>query len=373
MRAIGVVHIIQHMRRGGGTESRLCDILRRLDKSRFSPFLVMMARSFPEHDLDGIRVIEVGLTPGGKGWWAQSRFAVRLAAALRRHRIQVVHSHARSADRLALALAHMAGVKVVRTMHNVPRAATRSGLGTRLMELFTDRWTAVGPSVADYMKQWGIKPGKIVTILNGSDLSLFRKGEPEERRKARAALGLEPESILCLAVGRLFPQKNYPMLLRSFDAARRQASGLRLVIAGEGPERAALEALIRELDLGGRATLLGLRDDVPDLLRAADIFLMASQYEGLGCAAVEALASSKPVVATRVEGLRDVVLHDQTGYLVDSGDADAFAAAIVQLAGQPELRQRFGRRGREDAEERFSLEGMVRRYENVYESLLGTE
>jgi glycosyltransferase involved in cell wall biosynthesis len=241
------------------------------------------------------------------------------------------------------------------------------------MDLFTDRWTAVGPSVADYMKRNGIKPEKIETILNGIDLSRFRKAGPEERRTVRAALGLEPESILCLAVGRLFPQKNYPMLLRSFDAARRQAGGLRLFIAGEGPERASLERLIRELDLGRQATLLGLRDDVPDLLRAADIFVMASHYEGLGCAAVEALAVSKPVVATRVEGLRDVVLPRQTGILVEAGDVSAFASAIVELAGQPDLRERFGRRGREDAEERFSLDGMVRRYENVYKSLLGME
>ncbi len=373
MSAIGVAHIVQHMRRGGGAEPLVCNILRRLDKSRFSPFLVMMGRAYPEHDLEGIRVLEIGLTASGKGWWTQSRFAVRLAATLRRNRIQVVHSHARSADRLALVLARITGAKVVRTMHNAPRVASRTGLGTWIMELFTDRWTAVGPSVADYMKQCGIKPEKIETILNGTDLSRFRKGEPEERRTARAALGLEPEAIMCLAVGRLFPQKNYPLLLRSFDAARRQASGLRLFIAGEGPERAALETLIRDLDLGGCATLLGLRDDVPDLLRAADIFLMASEYEGLGCAAVEALATSKPVVATRVAGLQDVVLPGQTGYLVAPGDAKAFATAIVQLAAQPLLREQFGRRGREDAVERFSLDGMVRRYENVYQSLVGVE
>ena len=354
-------------------EARLCEMLRRLDKSRFTPFLVMMARALPEHDLAGIRVLEVGLTPGRRGWWTQSRFAVRLAAALRRHRIQVVHSHARSADRLALVLARMRGVKVVRTMHNVPRDATRTGLGTRLMELFTDRWTAVSPSVADYLKRCGVKPEKIETILNGIDLSRFRKGEPEERRKARAALGLEPDSILCLAVGRLFPQKNYPLLLRSFDRACRQPSGLRLFIAGEGPERASLETLIRELNLGGRVTLLGLRDDVPDLLRAADIFLAASHYEGLCNSAIEALASCRPVVATRVEGLQDVVLPGQTGCLVDRGDAGGFAAAIVQLAGHPDLRDQFGRRGRVDAEERFSLDAMVRGYENVYKCLLGME
>jgi glycosyltransferase involved in cell wall biosynthesis len=373
MPAVGVAHIVQHMRRGGGAEPLVCNILRRLDKSRFSPFLVMMGRAYPEHDLEGIRILEIGLTASGKGWWTQSRFAVRLAAALRRERIQVVHSHARSADRLALALAHMAGAKVVRTMHNSPRDSSRSGLGRRIMELFTDRWTAVGPSVADYMKRCGIKPEKTETILNGIDLGRFRNGEPEARRMLRAALGLEPDAIVCLAVGRLFPQKNYPLLLRSFDAARRQADGLRLFIAGEGPDRASLETLIRELNLGGRATLLGLRDDIPDLLCAADIFVMASHYEGLTCAALEALAASKPIVATSVEGLRDTVLPDQTGYLVAPDDANAFAAAIAQLAAQPALRDQFGRRARQDAEERFSLDGMVRRYENVYKSLLGME
>ena len=373
MSAIGVAHIVQHMRRGGGAEPLVCNILRRLDQSRFSPFLVMMGRAYPEHDLEGISILDIGLTASGKGWWTQARFAVRLAAALRRNRIQVVHSHARSADRLALVLARMIGAKVVRTMHNAPRDSSRSGLGTRIMERFTDRWTAVGPSVAEYMKQCGIKPEKIEVILNGTDLNRFRQGEPEERRTARAALELEPNAIVCLAVGRLFPQKNYPLLLRSFDAARRQAAALRLFIAGEGPERPALEDLIRELDMGGSASLLGLRDDVPDLLRAADIFLMASDYEGLGCAAVEALATSKPVVATRVEGLQDVVLPGETGYLVAPGDAKAFAAAILQLAAQPILREQFGHRGREDAVERFSLDRMVRRYENLYKSLLGME
>jgi glycosyltransferase involved in cell wall biosynthesis len=366
---IRVVNVFQNMGKGGGAESLWLNVLRRQDRSRFDCSIVKLDDTASEYDLSEFQVLDIEPKPRQRGFPVQVAFGFAFAREMRRRGVQIVQSHARSADRPALALAKLWGARVVRTMHNVPRAARRTGLGARIMEQFTDRWAAVSPSVADYLKGCGVRPEKIATIVNGIDLDRFRPAAPEQIAATRAALGLAPGTIMCLAVGRLFPQKNYPLLLRALDAARRRRSDLRLFIAGEGPERAALEALIRELDLSGQATLLGLRDDIPNLLRAADLFVMASHYEGLGCAAVEAMAASKPVIATHVEGLKDVVASGRTGMLVPAGGTEAMALEIGRLATDAELRARMGREGRKRAEEVFSLESMVRAYETLYERL----
>ena len=366
---IRVVNVFQNMGKGGGAESLWLNVLRRHDRSRFDCSIVKLGETASEYDLSEFQVLDIGPKPSQRGFLTQAAFGLAFAREMRRRGVQIVQSHARSADRPALALAKLWGARVLRTMHNVPKASGRTGLGMRIMELFTDQWAAVGPSVADYLKGCGVRPEKIATIVNGIDLGRFRGAAPEQIAATRAKLGLAPGTIMCLAVGRLFPQKNYPLLLRAFDAARRKRSGLRLFIAGEGPERAALEALIRELDLGGHATLLGLRDDIPSLLHAADLFVMASLYEGLSCAAVEAMAAGKPLIATNVSGLKDAVVSGRTGMLVPSGDVEALALEIGRLAADADLRARMGREGLKRAEEVFSLESMVRAYEALYERL----
>jgi glycosyltransferase involved in cell wall biosynthesis len=373
---IRVVNVFQNMAKGGGAESLWLNVLRRQDRARFDCSIVKLGDAAPEHDLSEFQVLDIKPKPSGRRFPVQVAFGLAFAREMRRRGVQIVQSHARSADRPALALAKLRGARILRTMHNVPKAAGRTGLGTRFMEHFTDHWAAVSPSAADYLKGCGVRPEKIATIVNGIDLDRFCGAAPEQVAATRASLGLAPGTILCLAVGRLFPQKNYPLLLRALDAARRlgcrpasRRSDLRLFIAGEGPERAAIEALIRKLDLGGQATLLGLRDDIPNLLRAADLFVMASHYEGLGCAAIEAMAASKPVIATNVEGLRDVVVSGRTGMLVPAGDTEAMALEIGRLATDAGLRARMGREGRKRAEEVFSLESMVHAYEALYEHL----
>jgi glycosyltransferase involved in cell wall biosynthesis len=344
-------------------------VLRRQDRSRFDCFIVKLGVAPSEYDLSEFQVLDIEPKPSQRGFPIQVAFGFAFAREMRRRDVQIVQSHARSADRPALALAKLWGARVLRTMHNVPKAAGRTGLGMRIMEHFTDQWAAVGPSVADYLKGCGIRQEKIATIVNGIDLDRYGGATPEQVAATRAALGLAPGTIMCLAVGRLFPQKNYPLLLRAFDAARRRRGDLRLFIAGEGPERATLEALILELDLGGQATLLGRRDDVPNLLRAADLCVMSSHHEGLSLASVEIMAASKPLIATDVEGLKDVVISGRTGMLVPAGDAEALSLQIGRLAADADLRARMGREGRKRAEEVFSLEGMVRAYEALYERL----
>jgi len=219
--------------------------------------------------------------------------------------------------------------------------------------------------------RWRIPARKIVAISNGIDADPFGDCDPARRTATRRCLGVSPSQILCLAVGRLSEEKNYSHMIRSFMVPWRIEERLRLVIAGEGCERERLQHEIEVCGLTGYVSLLGLRQDVPELLHAADIFLVASVHEGFGMAACEAMAAARPIVATDVRGLRDVVQNGRTGFLVPSDDVGEFGTAILNLARNRSLREYLGKQGSEWVRERFSVAAMVTGYEKLYEELLG--
>jgi glycosyltransferase involved in cell wall biosynthesis len=206
---------------------------------------------------------------------------------------------------------------------------------------------------------------RIEVIPNGFDLRPPPPGPG--RDELRAALGVGAADTLLLAVGRLAPQKDYPTLL---DALARLSGrlGLRLAIAGDGPERPRLEALLRERPLP--VTLLGTRRDVPELLRAADLFVLSSSIEGFPNVVGEALLAERPVVATAAGGVPEVMRDGIDGRVVPVGDADALARAIASLLDDPEAARRMAASGARRVRESFSLAAMVRRTEALYDALL---
>jgi L-malate glycosyltransferase len=151
----------------------------------------------------------------------------------------------------------------------------------------------------------------------------------------------------------------------------RQRPNARLVLVGEGPERAKIEELIRQGRLEANVRLLGLRKDIGRLLHAADVFLLTSISEGIPLTLIEAMAARLPVVATRVGGVGEIVEDGDTGLLAPSGDDAALAAHVLQLGADPEQRLRMGERGRQRARAMFSESRMHAHYLRLYEELLG--
>lgn len=182
----------------------------------------------------------------------------------------------------------------------------------------------------------------------------------------RVAIGATDDDVVVGYAGRMVPVKDLPLLLRAFAAALARAPQLRLILAGDGPERGAAERLAQELGVASRAHFVGWVDDLPRFYGALDLFALTSVNEGTPVAVIEAMAAARPVIATRVGGVPDVVGDGTTGWLVPAGDVAAFADALVRLAGSSAERRRMGLAGREAAASRYSHLRLVDDVERLY-------
>jgi glycosyltransferase involved in cell wall biosynthesis len=203
-------------------------------------------------------------------------------------------------------------------------------------------------------------PAQLVVIRPGVEPTAWSHGDSATSRHL---------SQLCtvVTVSRLAPPKDPLTLLDAWDAV---PGGHRLLLAGDGPLRRAVEARIALGGQAGRVQLLGPRDDIPALLRAADIFVLSSRWEGLPLAVVEAMMAGLPVVATAVGGIPETVLHGETGLLVPPGDAHALASALHRLLQDADLRRRMGEAGRQRAMAWFTQQRMVDATIALYRQIL---
>jgi glycosyltransferase involved in cell wall biosynthesis len=192
--------------------------------------------------------------------------------------------------------------------------------------------------------------------------------QPQE---ARLALGVPADSFVVTSICRLFRPRDFPTLLGAFQQVRERLPHAHLLIVGDGPLRPQVEATMAALHLEDTVHLLGMRRDVPRLLRATDVLVLASKgWEGLPLTVLEAMASSLPVVASDVGGTREAIVDGETGVLFPPGDAAALAQGILSLAGDPLLAQQMGQRGLARVREHFTFQRMARETAALYEQLL---
>jgi len=301
-----------------------------------------------------------------RGKWDLS-VAWRLYRLLRRERPTILHTwmfHANVPGRL---LGRLAGVPIIisseRTMGQEGRWRYRLN---RITAPLTDRVVCVSQQVADFVVQEvGIPQCKVVVIPNGIDLRNFKY--LPAKRQARAALGLPYELALIGTVARLNPVKRLDVLLQALASV----NGVCAVIIGDGPERARLEALRKQLGLVERVRFVGQQSNVPEWLAAMDLFVLPSDWEGMSNALLEAMAVGLPVVATAVGGTPEVVVDGVTGLLVPPRDPEALAEAIIALLQDRERAEAMGRTGQERVERYFTVERMVQKTEALYEELIG--
>jgi glycosyltransferase involved in cell wall biosynthesis len=296
----------------------------------------------------------------------------RLATALRRFGPALIQSflfHANLASRLA---APWAGRPRPRVIGGI-RVAERH----RRWHLPLDRWTSwltagevcVSRGVLAFSRDVGkLDPARLTVIPNGIDPAPIDAAEPVPR----AAIGVPDDAHLALCVGRLDPQKGLPDLL---DAAERVIARRRdwhLALAGDGPERAwLLQTIETRAALRDRVRWLGRRDDVPGLLKSADVLVLPSLWEGMPNAVLEAMAARRAVVGTAVEGTEDLVIPGQTGWLVPPRDSAALAQALDEAADHPDRCHRYGEAARSRVEQEFSIAAVVAAYERLWAAVLG--
>jgi glycosyltransferase involved in cell wall biosynthesis len=293
------------------------------------------------------------------------RAVAALARGLRAFEPDLVHLHTGRATWLGGLAARRAGVPAI-TTRRMDRAV-RPGLRTRLVYgRLVERAVAIAPAVAAALRAGGVPAEKIDTVWSAVEPARFAAAGGAT--ELRGELGCPADATLFLSAGALVPRKGFDVLIEAF--ARLSAQHARLWIAGAGPERAALEQRLSALGLGERTRLLGQREDVPRLLAACDVFVLPSRREGLGVAALEAMAAGRPVVASRVGGLGEAVVDERTGLLVPPGDAAALAMALERLLGDAGLRARLGAAGPERIAAGHLPEQMVDAYERIYTGVL---
>ena len=243
----------------------------------------------------------------------------------------------------------------------------------RLYRPFVSHYVAVSRDLDDYLGQAiGVPARRRSLIANGVDTDTFT---PAQGVRVVPGCPFEPgRHWLVGTVGRLQTVKNQPLLARAFVRALQDnpvmRDAARLVIVGEGPLRAEIGRVLAEAGMGDLAWLPAARDDVPEVLRALDLFVLPSQAEGTSCTLQEAMASGLPVVATAVGGTPDLVQEGVTGHLVPPDDEQALADAIARAFSDPGTAVRQGQAGREHVLRRFAMGTMVRQYQQLFDPLV---
>lgn len=367
---IRVAYFIDHLRTGGA-QKHLVELLRALDRRRFSASVwteKVGGELTGEIERMGVRVRSLDVQRG----FAEGRFLIRLvqvAHALRREGIHIVHGYLYAGNIIG-PLAGLLGRVPVRLVSKRSLDSYRSWakllacrLGNRLADRVTVNARAVGAFVE---REEGCASGKIVVIPNGVDFSRFHS----PNHGAKEALGLLPHDRVVGTIGRLTWKKAPDCLLAAAHMILQEEPDTRFLIVGDGPLRPHVERQAEELGIQARCIFTGTVSDVLPFLRASDVFVLSSVIEGMANALLEALACGKPAVVTDAGGNGEVVQDGRTGFVVPRNDPQRLAEATLRLLREPALAGQMGEAAMKDMEERYSLSHMVRSIESLYDELL---
>ena len=328
-------------------------------------------------------LVSVAAHPGGPLWRAlraaeidvhplavRNGFDFRAVRALRALAAgaDIVHLHTARAHALALWLGRDGEHRVVtRRMDYQPRPRFYARL---LYNRRVDRVVAISERIRVVLEEAGVEPTRISVIPSGVEIERFTAAEGAREDTRRVEWCAAPTDIVVLVVGALVLRKGHAVLL---EAARELAArGMRLQYAfcGEGERRSELERQVMRLGLAGTVHFMGRRDDVPRLLAGADLVAMPSLHEGLGVAALEAMAAARPLIASRTGGLVEVLREGETGSLVGPGDVRGLADALEAAVRDPVRAKRYGMAGQRRVATEFSMQAMAARNEALYATLV---
>lgn len=365
IRKISVLQVLYSLK-VGGSEKLAFEISSHLDRSQFNPSVCALDLSGDlTQDLDREKIHYNVLCRQG----LELDILRRLYRLIKTNRVDIVHTHHFTQLFFAALPARLAGARIIHTEHEcfsyMESAFTRAMI--KPLSSLCHGMTVVGPEVAGYfVRTIGIPRKRVLIIPNGVDITKFTS----DRSTVRHELGIAEHEMVIGTVGRLEPEKDQKTLLEAFRLVREVQPMARLVIAGSGGMAQELQSYARRIGIAEYTSFLGTRRDVPRLLSGMDIFVLSSVREGLPISLIEAMAARKPVVASDIGSVRDLVRHDENGLLAVPGDIAAFSRSLLRLIESSHLRERMGDAGRLTVERSFSLPVMIRAYEGLYRSAL---
>lgn len=293
----------------------------------------------------------------------------RMAHAVRRLQPDILHTHLFHADLYGPLAARNAGLRtVISSRHNDDAFRHKLPVRTqvRLFDGLINHYIAISESVRRFTAEVErISPAKISTVHYG--LPAAQSPTPDNLRQT---LALPANGPLAAVVARLVAQKGIDYLLAAFAQVVAVVPDAHLLVVGDGPLRAELEAQTDSLKLSANVHFTGWRDDVPHIMTAIDLLVMPSLWEGFGLVALEAMSHARPIVATRVSALPEIIVHGETGWLAPPADPDALAKALLEALRQPDVASAYGQRGLERLKNHFSVDKMVAETLRIYHTQL---
>jgi glycosyltransferase involved in cell wall biosynthesis len=364
----GRVRVVELLATGtnGGAQEHVFGLLTRIDAARYDVHVISLSPGSAVRKLQrhGIPVTVIDEPDDAIATGA-------VAALLGDLRPEVIHNHMYRAElvgtRAAIALGEIGRPRpfVVSTVHSSRIRSEEDRAELRILTPRMDRLIAVSRSIVEKLHHEGRDGAPIELIHNGVDLQRYDHQGP--CCTLREEYGLPAEGPIVGVVARLEPEKGHPTLLEAWPLVLSAIPDATLLVVGEGSRREALEAMSHELGIAGRVVFTGRRDDVPAVTAALDVAVLPSYREALGLTILEAMALSRPVVASNVGGIPEMVEDGVTGLLVPPRDPESLAAAIVRLLRDHPLADMLARAGHDLVHERFCIELMVDAVERIYD------
>jgi glycosyltransferase involved in cell wall biosynthesis len=372
-----ILYVIDNLEFGGG-ERGFLQIIKGLDKEKYS----IHAASKPDGEF-GEKLVEMGIHPEpiNMGNRFNPLTILKLARIIRKESVNIVHSQGARADfftRLA--------VKVTRRPHLLstiqmpvegydvhPLKKIIYVVLDRLSERFVDKFIVVSENLRKTLtERHKISPDKVVTIYNGIEIDEYMPNLAEvrsQKSEVRREFGLAGDASVIGAIGRLVWQKGFEYLIEAVPDVLREYPDAKFLIVGEGPLGDKLKMKSGELRVEDKVIFTGFRSDIKKILAAIDVLAMPSLLEGLPMVLLEGMATAKPIIATKIDGIMEQISDGIEGILIPPKDPSAIAQAIIRLINDRESGRKLGLAARKRVEQKFSVEKMVAETEKVYLSL----
>ena len=360
MKKVNILYLVVGLEIGG-TEIQLLELLKKLDRRKYNPIVCSIKeKGIVADDIEktDIRVESLSI---------RNRFNLlalpRLVKILRRERIDILHTFLFWANILGRFTGRIARVPIIISSEECINLRKKkiAILIDRLTSRWADRIVVISKAIKNTLvERERISPEKIEVIYNGIDLNSF-KTEDKKEEDSIPKVGI---------VGRLHPDKGHRYFLKAAAQIVKKEPRVEFLIVGNGPLRKELGALSNKLGLSGKVIFAGERRDILKIISSLDILVLSSLEEGLGNVLLEAMATGKPVIATKVGGVPEVVLDGETGILVPPRNPEALAQVTLKLLTNRALAKRMGQAGRRRVEKYFTIDRMVKETEKVYNNFI---
>ncbi len=364
-----ILHVLDSLN-VGGMERVVINVANGLDPARFEQAVCCIARLGTAAHLLGAHVRRFDL---GKGDERALLMPWQIARLIRQERPDIIHTQSWAGMDGVIAQTLTRQGKLVHSEHgrNLPyihHEPLKRKVVRRCAYQLADAVFVVSEEMRQYFcRETGFPLARMRVIHNGVNVAEIERADP---RGVREEFGLAPTDFVIGTVARFQETKDLATLVRAFAQLRQRCPRARLLLVGDGAERGRLEQLAHELNVAADVIVTGIRHDVPRLLRAMDAFALSSLSEGLPISVLEAMAAALPVVATEVGMLPELLREGENGFLVAPRDFEMLAERLAQLAANRELGRRLGAAGKQTVQRDYSLAAMLRRYEELYLSVL---